>query len=226
MNVTAKWPERLEDGRGKEVIFLAHCILNENTRYLGGAARAGAIREIVQPCIDQGLGIVQLPCPEQHAWGGVLKRRLLRFFGAEGSLLFRLRGLLLPLMIAYTRHRYRRLARDVAGQIEDYLRAGYRVRGIVGVDGSPSCGVLQRLNMRQALTRLGTLDPARATAGDVNAIVVESLIPGPGMFTEALAAELRRRRIVVPMLSHSLVRELAGTVEPLALGAAAAPSAG
>ena len=35
--------------------------------------------------MELGIGVVQLPCPEQHAWGGVLKRRLLSFYGSAGS---------------------------------------------------------------------------------------------------------------------------------------------
>ena len=42
-------------------MFLSHCLLNENTRYLGGACRPGAVHEVVQACLDGGLGIVQLP---------------------------------------------------------------------------------------------------------------------------------------------------------------------
>ena len=76
-------------------MFLSHCLLNEITRYLGGACRPGAVREVVQACLDGGLGIVQMPCPEQHAWGGVLKRRLLWFFGSDRTLPYRLRNVLL-----------------------------------------------------------------------------------------------------------------------------------
>jgi hypothetical protein len=100
---TSKWTERLHDERSGSVVFLAHCLLNENTRYLGGAARPGSVGEVVTPCIEQGIGIVQLPCPEEHVWGGVLKRRLLAFYGAHATVSFRLRAVLFPLMLLYTR---------------------------------------------------------------------------------------------------------------------------
>ena len=38
----------------------------------------GAVREVVDPCLRDGIGICQMPCPEQLAWDGVLKRHLLR----------------------------------------------------------------------------------------------------------------------------------------------------
>ena len=108
MTDVALWTRQLEDQRSRKVVFLSHCLLNENTRYLGGACRCGAVREVIQVCIDSGYGIVQMPCPEQHAWGGVLKRRLLWFFGSEGRWQYRLRNALLPLLLWYTRRVYRR----------------------------------------------------------------------------------------------------------------------
>lgn len=217
MSHATPWPDRLHDSRSTHVIFLSHCLLNTNTRYLGGATRPGVVLEVIQPCIDHGLGLVQLPCPEQHAWGGVLKHHLLRFYGASDTPLVRLRRLLLPLLLAYTRRVYRRLARDVAAQMQDYVRAGYTIRGIVGLDGSPSCGVLQRLEIDRALPRLAALDREQATSEDINAIVRESLVPGRGLFIECLEQELQRRGITVPWLSHSLIDELDGRIRPLSL---------
>jgi predicted secreted protein len=57
---------QLTDRRSKKVVFLAHCLLNENTRYLGGACRGCCVREIVEQCITHDLGMVQMPCPECH----------------------------------------------------------------------------------------------------------------------------------------------------------------
>ena len=52
----------LRDERSGEVVFVSHCLLNQNTRYLGGAFRP------------------RCP-PEQRVWGGVLKRLLLPAYG-------------------------------------------------------------------------------------------------------------------------------------------------
>lgn len=206
---TAKWVERLTDQRSRKVVFLSHCLLNENTRYLGGACCGGAVQEIAQACFDAGIGIVQMPCPEQHAWGGVLKHRLLWFFGAEKSLIYRLRSILLPLLLWYTRRIYRRLARQVADQVEDYQSSGFTVVGIVGVDGSPSCGVQQNLDTKRCLDLVGRLS-ATARAEDMNAIIQACLVKGQGMFIELLRKELQRRRLEVPFLAHDLIAELQG----------------
>lgn len=37
----------------------------------------GVVIAAVERYVQDGTGIVQMPCPEQRVWGGVLKRRLL-----------------------------------------------------------------------------------------------------------------------------------------------------
>ncbi len=203
------WTRQLQDQRSRRVVFLSHCLLNENTRYLGGACRCGAIREYVDACLDRGLGIVQMPCPEEHAWGGVLKRRLLWFMGCEGRLRYRLRNVLLPLLLWYTRRVYRRMSRQVANQIADYQSSGCTVVGIVGVDGSPSCGVRQTLDLRRSLEWVGRL-PATADAQSMNAIVRASVVEGSGIFLSLLRQEVERRKLGTPFLGHDLIAELDG----------------
>jgi uncharacterized protein YbbK (DUF523 family) len=209
-----RWPEQLLDGRGRKVVFLSHCLLNENTRYLGGACRRGAIDEIVQVCLHNGIGIVQMPCPEEHAWGGVLKRRLLWFFGSEKTVRYRWRNALLPLFLWYTRRVYGKIARQVADQVADYQSSGCTVLGIVGVDGSPSCGVHQSVDMKHCLELVGQLQPT-ARAGDMNSIIERCLVGGRGIFIELLRKEIKRRRLETPFLAHDLIAELHGSVTPL-----------
>jgi len=204
-----RWTKQLCDQRGKKVIFLSHCLLNENTRYLGGAGEAGAVRHVIQECLDQGLGIVQMPCPEQHAWGGVLKHRLVRYFGSKGTLIYRTRNVVLPLLLWYTRNVYRGLAKQVANEIEEYQTSGFAMVGIVGVDGSPSCGLSQTLDIRRSLELVGQLS-LKATRDDMNAIVLNCLMQGRGIFIEVLQDELGSRRLIVPFLPYDLPSELRG----------------
>jgi uncharacterized protein YbbK (DUF523 family) len=207
---------QLRDRRGGQVVFLSHCLLDENTRYLGGAARPGCVREIVEACADKGLGIVQLPCPEAHAWGGVGKRRLLRLYGSPRWLPGPVRRALLPVMLAYTRRVYARLARQTARRIADYRRSGCDVMAVVGVDGSPSCGVDRTLDIPAAVDRLARARRRTLSTAVVDAVVRDTSVPGPGLFTERMRHELRRRRIDVPYLAHDLLGELDGAPSPVA----------
>jgi uncharacterized protein YbbK (DUF523 family) len=192
------------------VIFLSHCLLNENTRYLGGACSPGCIREIVEECLLRDLGIIQMPCPEEAAWGGVLKRRLLGLYGINRSRLRFLRPVLLPLALWYTRYLYRGIARQIAEQIVDYNQSGYNVSAVVGVDGSPSCGVGVTLDIHRAFNQLGDLDTTSMTVETMNEVVLHCTTEGGGMFMMLLRQELRRRGISIPFLAHDLIHELKG----------------
>lgn len=190
---------RLHDDRGNQVVLLSHCLLNENTRYLGGAGRAGCVREIVDACAVARLGMVQMPCPEEAAWGGVLKRRLLAAYGSSRWLPRLLRPVVLRAVLAYTRLVYRRLARQTARRVADYRDSGLDVVGIVGVDGSPSCGVTRTMDLSRALDHLCDTDPDTITVAEMTAIVRDAGTPGRGLYIEALQRQLHRRGLEVPL---------------------------
>jgi uncharacterized protein YbbK (DUF523 family) len=211
---------RLGDRRSRQVVFLAHCLLNENTRYLGGACHGGCVRSVVEPCVARDIGMVQLQCPEQEVWGGVLKRWLLQSYGMKGRWPYHWRHILVPLFLAYTRFRYQRIANRAADQIQDYIRSGFSVRAVVGIDGSPSCGVATTLDIHGAFERLAALDLASITPDTMTALVQASARSGRGLFIAALQQALRRRRLAVPFLAHDLIGELTGKTAPLDLSPA------
>jgi predicted secreted protein len=201
--------ERFRDQRSRRVVFISHCLLNENVRYLGGAFHPGAVRAALAPFFDQGIGIVQMPCPEQRAWGGVLKRRILRHYGTRS----RLPPVALRAFLGYTRWIYRRLARRIVRDLEDYLRSGFEVVGIVGIGGSPSCGVVRTLDLRRSLPVIADPTIDRDT---LNArAIAECVIPGRGLFVEALRRRLHRRGIEVSLLEFDLVSEIHGQPRPI-----------
>jgi predicted secreted protein len=201
---------RLPDARSRRVVFLSHCLLNENTRYLGGACVPGCVPEVVARCVDAGIGIVQMPCPEQLAWGGVLKRSLLAGYGLRHTcpLLYLLRQPMLALFRWRTRRIYENVARQVAREVADYVASGMEVTAIVGVDGSPSCGVAMSIDMAAAFDRIAQLPVASVTAAGVNAAIRACAVAGEGLFVEALRRELGRRRLVVSFTAYDLLAEV------------------
>jgi predicted secreted protein len=209
--------QRLQDARGKRVIFVAHCVLNQNTRYLGGAYRSGCVDEIVDALQRDGIGICQLPCPEQRAWGGVLKPYTLAMYGSRGTLRYRARRLLLPLFIAYTRWRYWRLAGAVAREIADYARSGITVAGVLGIAGSPSCGVDVTLDLGRSMEVLAGCPIASLNREMLNEqAIVGCRVVGEGLFIAALRRQLRRRGLTVPFWEHDPLTERDGQkVAPL-----------
>jgi uncharacterized protein YbbK (DUF523 family) len=206
--------DRLADERGRRVVFVSHCLLNENTRYLGGAFKVGAVPGVVTGLLEAGVGISQMPCPEQRAWGGVLKRLLLRAYGIKGSPMYPLRRPLLRLFVAYSRVAYARLARGVAREIADYQRSGYEVVGVIGVGSSPSCGVSHTLDMRRSLEVIAACPITSIDRATMNQrAVVGCRTPGEGIFTQQLRRRLNRDGMTVPFVEYDIVAEMRGEAQ-------------
>ncbi|HEX6521666.1 MAG TPA: hypothetical protein VF070_16930 [Streptosporangiaceae bacterium] len=149
------------------VAFVAHCLLNQNSKVGDGAHCAGIYSPVVDVLRDQGWRIEQMPCPELAFTG------LNRFWAVREQLD----------TIAYRKH-CRRLAAVVADMIA--VRAGHGEDIVlIGVEGSPSMGV-----------HITSSDPARGGLPEWPAGTSE-LTSGEGIFVEELQAELSRREIVV-----------------------------
>ncbi|GBF35608.1 hypothetical protein DCCM_4737 [Desulfocucumis palustris] len=74
--------------------------------------------------MEKQIGIIQLPCPEMvvygiKRWGHVREQFDTLFF----------------------REKCQDIIKPITYQLLDYVKNGYKVIGIIGVDGSPSCGV-------------------------------------------------------------------------------------
>ena len=216
-SVDKSFYERLADARGNRVVFLSHCLLDENVRYQGGAFHSGAVPE-THALIRTGVGICQMPCPEQRAWGGVNKPQMLRAYGLIDTRLYRFRTVLFGLFLFSTRLRYRLLARRVAQEIEQYRDAGITVAGVVGIGASPSCGVHTTLDMRRSFETIAACPLAAVDRAMINERVVTACrVPGEGLFIRALRQQLKRRKIEIPFLEHDLIAEMQGREQPLDL---------
>jgi predicted secreted protein len=149
------------------VAFVAHCLLNQNSKVGDGAHCAGIYSAVVDVLRDQGWRIEQMPCPELAFTG------LHRFWAVREQLD----------TIAYRKH-CRRLAAAVADMIAVRARQGEDIV-LIGVEGSPSMGV-----------HITSSDPARGGLPEWPEGASE-LTGGEGIFIEELRAELGRRGIAV-----------------------------
>lgn len=195
---------QLADERGGQVVLVSHCLLNVNTRYLGGARHSGGCPEVIEDYLTKGIGVHQLPCPERQAWGGVLKRRMLLAYGATGPVRAPVTRLLLGPFLGYTRVVYARLARRVARDVRDYQRSGTRVVGVVGVAGSPSCGVVTTLDLAGSLDALTRCPLARLDRRTlVEDVVADHVRSGEGLFMSALHRQFAKAGLDVRFTEHS-----------------------
>lgn len=113
------------DARGRRVVLLPHCALNQNSRVAGAAVRPAAMESLIAGLLQHNIGIIQMPCPELILLG--LDRAHLPI-SAE-------------LEKAESQAQLRRLALDLVEQITAYRRCGVAVLAILGKNGSPTCGV-------------------------------------------------------------------------------------
>lgn len=115
--------------RNNKVIFLAHCLINQNCVVSPYARAKGAYKEIVNLLIDNGIGIELLPCPET-LYSGILR-------------------------LPQTKEKYetpeyrahcKKLAKGAMEIIKHYLEADIYVIGIIGVGSSPTCDISGKEN--------------------------------------------------------------------------------
>lgn len=150
------------------VAFIAHCLLNQNAKVLGGAKRPGMWKPVLEALREHGYAIRQLPCPEL-AYAGAR-----RFWGVREQYDT-------PL---YRRH-CRRLATLVAAVMEPHLAAGDDVV-LIGVDSSPTMGV-----------DFTPSDPSWGGVPDIGQDE-SALVRGDGIFVQELDAELAERGLPLP----------------------------
>lgn len=113
------------DIRSGKVIFVAHCVLNQNARMVDVADFPAMHDQLCDYLQKSQVGIIQMPCPETYCLG--LGRFDVRV------------GLEHPAGM----ERLQRIIDDLIYTIQEYQFQGMEVVGIIGKEGSPSCGVSQ-----------------------------------------------------------------------------------
>ena len=113
------------DKRSGKIAIVAHCLLNQNSRAQGLAKKPNTIiKEVINFLMRNNIGIIQMPCPE-IAYAGVLREP--RTKNEYNTSLFR--------------KLCRKIANDTFHTIKKYNSHGIKTVFILGVEGSPSCGV-------------------------------------------------------------------------------------
>ncbi len=161
----------IQDKRIRKIVVVAHCILNQNSRVLGIAYYPGMINEIVDVLRKYEVGVIQMPCPELPYAGLLRWSRTKEQYDVP----------------AFRRH-CRQIASRIVDQVQEYSRNGFKVLAILGVDGSPTCGVDETSTGYKGgyLPKLAPSQEAKFTKAS-------------GIFIEELQSELNERKIAVPI---------------------------
>ena len=116
---------KVKDKRSEKLIFLTHCCLNQNAKVRGIAQYPGAITPLIELLLKEGVGMFQMPCPENTfvgnmRWGSVKEQYDTPMF----------------------RRHCRQLAEEVVDQAENYMQCGNQVLGFIMMDErflQPAC---------------------------------------------------------------------------------------
>ncbi len=132
--------------RNKKLLLISHCILNQNAVIKDGERAEGAFYQM-KDYIDEGIGLIQLPCPEM-IFGGVNRPPATY----EDYNTADYRSLCQSLMAPYIT------------QIREYLKHRYELTGLIGIQNSPTCSISTKRGVfmeefLQALHREGITPP-------------------------------------------------------------------
>lgn len=159
-----------DDGRSKKVVFIAHCLLNQNSISDGTAVYPGAFKEVVEFFLNADIGIVQMPCPEFCCLG--LDRGNIN--GADSPVNVENTRIRTEMKKDCLNKKLTELSNYVVNQIIEYYKYGFDIVGIIGANRSPNCGI--------------------ETTSDNN-----EEINGMGLFMEKIFYRLSKENISVPM---------------------------
>lgn len=160
-----------EDRRSKKVVFVSHCLLNQNSISDDTVDFPGTFKEVVELLLESQVGIVQMPCPELMCLG--LDRR--DPDGADRDVVIENTRIRRTLNEEFSEKKMDLLIDKVIYQIKEYEKYDFSILGIIGVNRSPSCGVeTTSMNNKE--------------------------VAGKGLFIENLKEKLNKKEIDVEMI--------------------------
>lgn len=164
----------------KKVILLCHCVINEKSKVKKTEFNPpGDIKEFINLLIDNEIGIIQLPCPEMTCYG--LKR-----WGHVKE--------------QFDTSHYRKICRELfqpyLEQIIEYISNDYKIIGLVGIEGSPTCGIYKTCCGKWG----GELGSNPCLQDTLNTII---LADESGIFIEEIKKILSENNISFPLIDFN-----------------------
>ncbi|HEY3272645.1 MAG TPA: hypothetical protein VGJ92_02725 [Methanocella sp.] len=158
----------------KRIVLVAHCLLNPFTRVHFTGRNFPLSGLLFSHLFSQGIGILQMPCPETEANG--LSRLPMGRMQYDNT---------------FYRHHCATIMSRQLRMIEEFQRKNYRIICFLGVQGSPCCG-LDWGNHR--------LDKHGYETGNEQGIGQSCEVLSRGINAEVLDQELKKFGLTVPFL--------------------------
>jgi len=127
------------DARSKKVVIVAHCVLNQNARIDTCATAPAVFPKVLEALVERQIGILQYPCPELGFLG--MGRQGQDCASWDGSYQHESGEVYDQMTVPEGRKLLRGLAENLVYQIKEYGKYGFKVLGVLGILGSPTCGV-------------------------------------------------------------------------------------
>lgn len=168
----------------KKVILLSHCIFNETSK-VRSEANIGDIAYLAKAdflkfLLDNEIGIIQLPCPEMTCYG-------LRRWGHVKE----------QFDTPHYRELCNKLFKPFLDQIIDYKSNDYDIVAILGIYGSPSCGIYRTCSSKKWGGELGSNHNIQDTINSV------SSVDGSGIFIEEIQSILKYNNLDIPLIDYN-----------------------
>lgn len=167
----------------RKIIFVSHCVLNTASKVIRNDQKGTTTEDIIRKnfineSLKQGIQFVQLPCPELlmygcSRWGHTKEQFDNPFF----------------------RNACNKLLEPYVLQMKEYMNhpEKFEVLGIVGIDGSPSCGV--------NITCQGEWGGELTRRNDLEKVIKSLHVKDEkGVFMEVLEAMMVEQGIDLPMI--------------------------
>lgn len=166
--------------KNKKVIILSHCILNEYSKVKKWDKEENITEldtmNFLKFLLDNEIGIIQMPCPELTGYG--LKR-----WGQVKE--------------QYDHPHYRKMCRELFKPILDYILEyqsnDVEVISLMGIYGSPTCGVYRTCSGNWG-GEIGSNPDIQSTISTV------SSIDDSGIFMEEIEKILKDNNLNIPMI--------------------------
>lgn len=205
------------DKRGKRIVYVSHCLLNQNLRFPGLAVESGAIADLVTILIRNGIGIELLPCLERIGWGGVSRKAFYKFFPIIskniGTRKFLMTKLILKIWLSRFKKICKKEAKKIVNQMIDYHDSGYSILGMITTNDSPTCGYTKTINLLESLKKYKELGMTLEKLREPNLDEMKHFIPnlcedGSGFFTSELVKQMKKRKLELNIIGFNIWNNL------------------
>ncbi len=167
----------------RKIAVVSHCVLNPASKVFAPGSheleREESLRKkFLYAALERGIDLLQLPCPELTLYGSMRWGHVKEQFDN-----------------VFFRAHCRRILEPVMEQLAEYTAhpEQYRILGIVGIDGSPSCGV--------SVTCRGEWGGELGSANRLEQRIASvRMVKENGVLMEELSALLKQYRLVLPIL--------------------------